>query len=200
MRILAFGDLHGDRSLAERLARRAVAERVDVVILCGDFTWFDKEPRGIIKPFLEAERKLLLLPGNHDSLATHAVLTQTYPVRDLHGYGVRYGQVGIFGCGKANIGLERLDERELEETLRRAHERIAYLRTRVMATHVHPSGTLMEKLTSVFPGSPGVRRAIEALKPEIAFCSHVHEAEGIEERIGETRVINVGRKGTIVDL
>lgn len=200
MRILSVGDIHGDRSLAERLAKRAEEERVDLVVVCGDFTWFDHEPKGIIGPFLERKKKVLLIPGNHDSDVTTEVLTATYPVKNIHGYSVKYDDVGIFGCGKANIGAERLAEEEIRATLAKAHHHISYLGKRIMVTHVHPSGTMMERLTRFFPGSIGVRKAIEELQPDIAFCSHVHEAEGIEERIGKTRVINVGRKGFILDI
>jgi len=69
-----------------------------------------------------------------------------------------------------------------------------------MVTHVHPSKTLMAKLSSFVPGSTGVRRAIKKFQPDIAICSHVHEAEGIEEKIGRTKVINVGRKGKIIEV
>ena len=57
-----------------------------------------------------------------------------------------------------------------------------------MVTHVHPTGTNMEKFTSIFPGSPGVKRAVEKLKPDLLLCSHVHEAEGIEEKVGKTKM------------
>ena len=69
-----------------------------------------------------------------------------------------------------------------------------------MVTHVHPSGTKMEKFTSIFHGSEGVRKAIKKFKPDILLCSHVHEAEGIEEKVGKTKVINVGKKGKIIDI
>ena len=67
-----------------------------------------------------------------------------------------------------------------------------------MVTHVHPTGTKMEKFTKLFPGSKGIKKAIDKLQPDILLCSHVHEAEGIEEKVGKTRVINVGRKGKII--
>ena len=69
-----------------------------------------------------------------------------------------------------------------------------------MITHVHPSSTKMEKFTKIFPGSAGVKKAIDNFKPDILLCSHVHEAEGIEEMVGKTRVINVGRKGKIIEI
>jgi Icc-related predicted phosphoesterase len=58
----------------------------------------------------------------------------------------------------------------------------------------------MEKFSSFIPGSDGVRKAIDQLKPDILLCSHVHEAEGLEEKIGKTRVINVGKKGKIIEI
>ena len=69
-----------------------------------------------------------------------------------------------------------------------------------MITHVHPSDTKMEKLTDIFPGSKGIKRAIEQFKPDILLCSHVHEAEGIEEIIGDTKIINVGREGKVLKI
>lgn len=200
MRILSVGDIHGDRSLAEKLAEQAEEEHVDLVVICGDFTYFDKEPKGIIGPFLKKKKKVLFIPGNHDSHASAEELATIYPIKNIHGYSVKYNDVGIFACGKANIGSERLEEEEIDLILNEAHKPISYLKKRIMVTHVHPSGTIMEKLTTFFPGSTGVRKAIERLQPDIAFCSHVHEAEGLEEQIGKTRVINVGRKGKILDI
>jgi Icc-related predicted phosphoesterase len=57
---------------------------------------------------------------------------------------------------------------------------------------------MMEKFSKMVPGSEGVRKAIELLKPDILLCSHVHEAEGLEEKIGKTKVINVGKAGKII--
>ena len=68
-----------------------------------------------------------------------------------------------------------------------------------MATHVHPAKSLIEKITP-FEGSEGVKKAIERFQPDIALCSHIHEAWGIEEKIGKTKLINVGREGRIIEV
>ena len=78
-------------------------------------------------------------------------------------------------------------------------EKIKNLKTRIMVTHVHPTESKMEKFTQFFPGSSGVKKAIDTFKPDILLCSHVHEAEGIEEMVGKTKVINVGKKGKIIE-
>ncbi len=74
------------------------------------------------------------------------------------------------------------------------------VKKKIMVTHVHPSESLIGKLTQIFPGSTAVKKAIERFKPDIALCSHVHEAAGIEEKIGKTKVINVGREGKIIEI
>lgn len=200
LRILAAGDIHGDTNLAEQLAKRAEKEKVDLVILCGDITSFDSSTKDLVGPFVKKHKKVLLIPGNHESIATVDFLAQLYGVKNIHGYSVKYKDVGIFGCGGANIGLEQLDEKEIYGLLKKGFDKIKYLKKKIMVTHVHPKDTLMEKFTDIFPGSKGVKKAIESLKPDILLCSHVHEAEGIEEKVGKTKVLNVGKKGKIIDI
>ena len=200
MKILAFGDLHGDSHLAEKLAKKADKEHVDLVIICGDITNFDKSTDGLIHPFVRRHKKVLFIPGNHDSFATADFLAEFYDIKNIHGYSVKYKDIGIFGAGGANIGIEQLSEKELYDLLKKGFGKIKYLQKKIMVTHVHPAKTKMEKFTKVFPGSKGIRKAVETFKPDILLCSHVHEAEGLEEKIGKTKVMNVGKSGKIIDI
>lgn len=200
LRILAAGDIHGDVSLAERLAERAKREKVDLVVLCGDLTMAETSTDNIIGPFKKRHEKVLLIPGNHETVATADFLAELYGMKNIHGYSVKYKDVGIFGAGGANIGLFKMDEKEIYDLLKKGHDKIKYLKKKIMVTHVHPSGTKMEKLTDIFPGSTGIRRALSKFKPDLLLCSHVHEAEGIEEKVGKTKVVNVGKKGKIIEL
>lgn len=200
MRIMSTGDFHGDKDLAKKLAEKASKEEVDLVLICGDLTHQDQDHKGLIGPFLKQNKKVLFVGGNHDSLATLDVLKHKYPAKHIHGYGLKYDDIGIFGCSGANIGWEALEETEIEGTLKKGHAGISYLKKKIMVTHVHPKGILAEKFTKYFPGSTGVRKAIEKLQPDFAFCCHVHEAEGLEEQVGKTKVVNVGRRGFIFDL
>ncbi|HLC96068.1 MAG TPA: metallophosphoesterase [Candidatus Nanoarchaeia archaeon] len=200
LRILAAGDIHGDVTLAEKLAEKAKKEHCDLVVLCGDLTMAEQSTENIIGPFKKRNEKVLLIPGNHETVATADFLAELYGMKNIHGYSVKYKDVGIFGAGGANIGLFQMEEKEIYDLLKKGHDKIQYLKKRIMVTHVHPSGSKMEKFTKFLPGSTGVRRAIEQLKPQILLCSHVHEAEGIEEMIGDTKVINVGKKGKIIDI
>ncbi len=200
MRLLAFGDIHGDSRLAEKLAQKAEKEEVDLVVICGDITFRDRSTDDLVGPFVKRKKRVLLVPGNHESVATADFLANLYGAKNLHGYSIKAGDVGFFGCGGANIGINQMNEDEIFDMLDKSFHGIQDVRKKIMVTHVHPSGTTMEKMSSFFPGSDGVRKAVEELKPDMLLCSHVHEAEGLEEKIGNTRVINVGKKGKIIDL
>ena len=198
LRILAAGDIHGDSELVKRLANRAEKENVDLVILTGDITSpFETSP--LIKPFKDKKKKVLLIPGNWESLPTIDFLAELYGVRNLHGYSVKYKGVGIFGAGGVVAGKE--EEKQILKTLEKGNEKLEELgriRKKIMVTHMHAAKTKSE--LSGFEGSNGIRKAIEKFKPDLFIHSHIHEAEGIEEKIGKTKVINVGRKGRIIEI
>ena len=199
LRILAAGDFHADNKAAKNLAELAEKENVDIVILNGDIVEEDKT-EGIIGPFLAKNKKVFILPGNHETIATTDFLAELYNITNLHGYAVKYHDIGLFGCGGADVGLTQFTDEEIFNTLKKSYERIKDMPKKIMVTHIHPSDTNMEKFSQFVRGSKGLRKAIETFKPEILICGHVHEAEGIEERIGKTLVMNVGRKGKVFEL
>jgi hypothetical protein len=200
MKILASADIHGDSTLAKKLADKAVEENVDLVLLCGDLGNMQMVPKNVIGPFAKKNKKVLIIPGNHDSFATADFLAEIYGATNLHGYTAVYDGIGFFGCGGANMGHEALEEEEIYELLRQGHEKIKGYKRKILVSHVHPSGTAMEKLSNIVPPSSGLRRAIDRLKPDIVLCGHVHEGSGIEEKVGKSRLINVSRTATILDL
>jgi len=199
MKVLAASDIHGDLNLVKSLALKAQKEKVDMVLLCGDLTMSEASIEGIIGPFKEKNLKVGIIPGNHESRATANFLTEQYKLINLHGYSYYMEKVGLFGCGSANIGMFQLSEEEIFKSLEGSHETIKDASKKLMVTHVHPSNSFMERMSG-FQGSESVRKAIENFQPDFALCGHIHEAEGIEELIGKTKLINVGRQGKILEL
>ena len=196
-KILAAADLHGDSKATKKLAEKAEKEKVDLVVLCGDLTGF-VEGKDLIKPFKDRSQKVLILPGNWDSLGTADFLAQFYGVKNIHGYSAQYEKIGFFGAGGADIGPIPTTEEELRMTLEKAHAGLKGIEKKVMLTHMHPSGSKSE--FSGFEGSKAITEAIKKFKPDVLLHGHIHEAAGFEELIGKTRVINVGKKGKILEI
>ncbi|MBI2628476.1 metallophosphoesterase [Candidatus Pacearchaeota archaeon] len=198
LRILAAGDIHGDSKTTKKLAEKAEKENVDLVILTGDLTGWT-ETKDLIKPFTEKHKKVLIIPGNWDSFATADFLANVYGVKNIHGYSVKYENIGIFGAGGARgPGPGDISDNEIMKTLEKAHSSLRGIERKIMITHMHPAGSKSE--FSGIPGSRSIARAIEKFKPNILLHSHIHEAHGFEEYIGKTKVINVGREGKIIEI
>lgn len=198
-RILAVGDIHGDTGLVKKLAEKAKKEDVDLVILAGDLTFAEQSIKNIIGPFVKAKKQILLIPGNHESIATVDFLAEMYPnTKNIHGYSFIKGDLGIFGAGSADIGINIIKDSEIFNILKKGHEKVKNLKKKIMVTHMHPKGSKAE--FSGFSGSSAVKRAIKEFNPDILIDAHIHEASGIEEKIGKTKVINVSRKEKIFEI
>ena len=198
-KILAIGDIHGDTGLVKRLAEKAKKENVDLIIIAGDLTLAEHSTKYLIGPFVNEKKSVLLIPGNHESDSTVEFLAQTYNIKNIHGYGFIKNDLGIFGAGTANMGIHQIGDENIFRLLEKAHNEIKNVNKKVMVTHIHPAGSKAEKIFG-FQGSKAVRKAIEKFKPKIAINAHLHEAGGMEEKIGKTWVINVSKKEKVFEI
>ena len=199
MKILAVGCLHGDLTQAKKLAEQAQKESVDLVLFAGDFTQSERHTPGLFKVFKEKGLNLALIPGNHESPAHAEAMAQLYGMKFLHGYYAKFGDVAILGAG-ANFGTFGLEEKELYDLLKKSADAVkGKARKTIFVTHAHPSDTKID-MDGRFFGSDGIRRAINKIQPDIAISSNIHEAEGIEDKIGKTKIISVGKQGKIIEI
>jgi Icc-related predicted phosphoesterase len=196
LKILAAGDIHGDANVSKRLAEKAEKEKVDLVILTGDLT-STIPTKNIIRPFLDKKQKVIFVPGNWETEEEANTLAKKYGIKNLaHKYLV-YKNTGIFGIGSADWALFPDDEATFRK-LKEDADKLKNLEKKIMISHIHASGTLSE--LSGIPGNEGLRKAIDTLQPDLFIHSHIHELEGAEQKIGKTRVINVGKKGKIFEI
>jgi uncharacterized protein len=203
MKILAFGDIHSDKRKARELASLAKKEGVELVVLTGDITYSENQIEGIIGPFAKEGIKVLMVHGNHEGPATLKVLEELYDnAKSIDGHYHIHDYVGFFGAGGVECGPVLTPEVEIDRMLHRAHDSLISkgknLRKKVLVTHNHPAGSNSE--FSGFAGSPSIRRAIKKFEPDLALFSHIHEASGMEDKMGKSRLVNVARKGIIFDI
>lgn len=195
-KILAAGDFHGDANATKKLAEKAYREKVDLIVLTGDIT-SPVETKNLLKPFIERGEKVVFVPGNWDSTETVNFLSQLYGIKNIGNHYVKYEDVGLFGIGSPDWQME-LDEKKTYDKLKKDFDKIKDLKKKVLVSHLHAAGTKAE--FSGVKGSEALRRAIEKFQPDVFLSGHIHEAEGLEEKIGKTRVFSIGRKGTIIEI
>jgi len=199
-KILAIGDVHGDTGLVKRLAEKAEKENVDIIILAGDLTFAEMSLKGIIGPFAKIKKDVLLIPGNHESISTINFLSDMYKpyAKNLHGYYFKKGDLAIFGSGGTDMGIHWMPDKEIFENLKRGHKGIKNAKKKIMVTHMHPSGSKAEEFG--FKGSKAITKAVYEFQPDVLITAHMHEASGLEENFGKTKVINVSRKEKIFEI
>jgi len=193
VKILAAADLHGSYDIAKKLAVKARENDVDLIVLAGDIHGMKEGNGALFNPFLENGQKVLFIPGNWDSEKEHEVLRSK--AKSIHNYYVTYGGVAFAGIGNSDMKFS-LDEDDFD------HIKKQFLKMksgkRVLVSHLHARGTKAE--FSGVLGDDVLRRAVDEFSPDLLVSAHIHEGEGIEDRIGDTRVVQVGRGGKIIDI
>ncbi len=200
MKIFAVSDIHGDKRLVSKLVPKALES--DIIVLAGDLTWAEADLTGIVGPFKATGKKILMIPGNHETLASVDFLEKQYKpgVYNLHAKSFKHNGVGFFACGSGNIGLFQLTEDEIFEVLMNAYKGIKDCKKKVLISHIPPYDTLLDDLGWTHAGSQAVRNVIELVQPDLCICGHLHETEGLIDKIGKTRIINVGHRGALLKI
>lgn len=196
MKILAISDIHGDIGLVKKIEKLIDKEKVDVVILAGDQTWFESSTKNLVGPL--TKKRTLIIPSNHESNKTVSMWEAQYEnLKNIHKNYHIEDNIGFFGSGTLEWGM-KTSKLPIYEELKWSHEKIKHLTKKILITHEPPAGSKIELLG--FPGSYGVRKAIDKFKPDFAFCGHIHEGGGLIEKIGKTTVMNVSRTPRIVEI
>ena len=143
MKILALSDIHGDKRFMNQMAKKAQVAAVDLVVLAGDLADDTGNIDGLVGPFKRENLDVAIIPGNHESLAKTNFLAKKYDAKSLHGYVIQRGDVGIFGCGYADVGVHQLEEHEFFDTLKQAHDKIKSVKHKIMVSHVQPSDSMI---------------------------------------------------------
>jgi len=193
LKILAASDLHGSIDIAKKLSAKAKKNKVDLVILAGDINGSSEGDGRVLEPFEKAKQKVIFVPGNWDTREEHEDMRKM--AKSVDNYYVSYGDVGIGGIGNMdwNFSFDKDDLNSIKKNFKRMKPK-----KRILVSHIHAAGTKAE--FSGIPGDKILREAVENIKPDILISGHIHEGEGIEDMIGNTRVIQVGRNGKIIEI
>ena len=198
VRLLGFSDLHRDLDQARRLAE--MSDEADLVVAAGDFASVHEGLEETIAALAAIEVPTVLVPGNNE---TEAALRQACAGWEaatvLHGEVAELGGVTVFGLG-GGVPVTPwgwsfdLDEDAAASALDACPDEA------LLVVHSPPRGHCDRSAGGEHLGSAAIAAAIEAKRPRLALCGHVHESWGERSRIGATEVANLGPAGSWFEL
>jgi len=201
LNIAAVGCIHNDVETLLTFVERLSTLEVDMIVCTGDFTdsffprGFDRKDIGtlVVEELRSLGKPLFVVPGSWDKELIDFFEAEGISV---HGVGKMYDGLGLYGFGGAKTPFSlpfEPSEDELYKGLSAAYQKVESARIKIQITHAPPAGTKVDLIPSgAHVGSEAVRKFIELHKPDVAICSHIHEAKGTDT-IGNTQVINCGR-------
>ncbi|VVB74616.1 3',5'-cyclic adenosine monophosphate phosphodiesterase CpdA [Candidatus Tiddalikarchaeum anstoanum] len=201
MKILAASDLHSDKKAAEKLAKKAKKNKVDLVVLCGDILEMGSDGNGLIGPFKKEGIEVLMVHGNHDTPMDMDFLSEKYGkgVYNIHSYYKLFGDVAVLGAGGTSFGFIGSPDDDLFKSLKVNFKKSKGKKT-VLLTHEPPLDTKLDNIGWTNAGSADIRKIIETYKPDLVVCGHIHETFGLTDYLGKTKIVNAGKSGVIIDI
>jgi len=196
VRILIFSDIHNDLSTLRRL----IQTDADYYVCAGDLVSWERGLDNCGEVLKAKGENVWVLPGNHESSEENRRFCLKFGLRDIHDELFEVGGVWFGGLGHSSPTPFNTPGEYTEEQLARRLSRFS-MENLIMFCHAPPYGTALDRIREgMHGGSQSVKHFIESSQPEYFFCGHIHEAEGKQIQMGKTTVINVGKRGYLLEL
>lgn len=194
MKILAFGDNHGDLSAYPSLIEKS--KKCDIVICIGDLTFFEQQLTEMVEQLRLFEKPVLLIHGNHERASS---------LRKLSRDNIQFSHEEVLKVNEYNFityggdGFSRIDE-EFEQFVSIAKHQVQMEKT-ILVLHGPPAGTKLDiPFENYHSGNQSTRKFIEENQPLLVLAGHIHECNGEHDKIKKTILINPGPKGEVIDV
>jgi len=197
LKLQIFSDIHTDWKTLERL----LSVEADFYIAAGDQVTFQRGLDRCGEILKTRAGKMYVLPGNHESAADIESLCQRFGLYNFHEKSIQVGRWQVAGLGYSSPTPFNTPGEYTEAEMAKKLEPFAAFDPLALICHAPPHGTALDQIRpGLHAGSKSVREFIDARQPEYFFCGHIHEAEGVEIRMGRTLARNVGKKGYLLEL
>lgn len=197
MRILAFTDMHGSTKAFKEIIKKS--KKADILICCGDLTIFEQYLKKWLMKLNKVGKPVLIIPGNHESpIILKKVASHFKNIIFMDARSFEMEEYVILGA--EGNGFSMVDK--AFNRIAKAFNKILKKNTKkyILMTHAPPHNTKLDKIIDGHCGNKSIRNFILKSKPVIAFCGHIHENNGKEDRLEKTRLINPGPYGQIVNV
>ena len=195
MKLLCITDLHNNRTAMERILAATADLAVEMILLGGDLTNFGSpdDAEVLVRDAQATGATVLAVAGNCDSAEIDRRLVELGV--SLAGRGVIHGEIGLNGVSAIppwRSDMYQFTEEELAEVLNAGYAQLGEMEHHVVLSHVPPRDGRLDRTHLFFhAGSTALRDFVDATRPALVVCGHVHECRGVEQ-IDGTTVVNCG--------
>ncbi len=199
MKLLVFSDVHTNLAACDALVE--AAKGVDVVVGAGDFASVHSGLQRTITSLARITAPAVIVPGNNETLDDlRAAATDWSSAHVLHGDGVEIDGVSFFGLG-GGVPITPFGDWSFDFSDDNSRGLLeSFTACAVLVSHSQPKNHGYRSSRGVHCGSEAVLETIERVSPRLVVCGHIHDSIGYDEMVGQTRVINAGPKGVVVEV
>ncbi len=197
MKLLLFSDIHSDLAALRRL----MDTEADAYLCAGDLVNMRETMAAAGEIMRPRADRMYVIPGNHESADQITQFCQEFGFTDLHGRSVDLGGVHLAALGYSNLTPFGTPGEYSEAEIADRLAPFASLKPLVLVCHCPPKNTALDRAgEGLHFGSPAIATFIEQTQPVRFYCGHIHEAAGVATQLGSTPGLNLGKKGTLLDL
>lgn len=191
MKLLAFSDLHRSTRAAHAIVE--ASGTADVIVGAGDFGTRGNGALETLTILKSSLAPVVLVHGNHDNPTELKSFCKLWPKGHyLHGQAITLDGYTFFGLG-GEIPSRNDAPWNATETESIAEKMLARCpKHAVLVTHTPPLGSADLQKDGMHEGSTAIRDAILSQQPVLHLCGHIHHAWGMTDRLGATRIHNLG--------
>lgn len=196
MKILAFVDTHGNKTILKKLIEKA--DQADLLICAGDISNWGKQIKELLEPFEKLNIPLLIIPGNHETPdLLQRNLKNFQNVIPFHRAIYQLNEYVFIGYGGGGFSEE---DKDFESFIKKIKSELKDKKI-ILITHAPPFGTKLDSLTGLgHKGCESYTKFIVDYQPLIHICGHLHETANKADKIKNTTVINPGPAGKLIKL
>lgn len=197
MKFLAFTDLHEEKTALRELLKRASEEDIDFIVCAGDISTFGRGLNFILRQFDRLGKKFYVISGNHENVA---MLAEAVAGLDncilFDRRAFKINDYVFLGYGEGGFQSEDPEFRRIAREWYGKYNGDKI----VLVTHGPPHGTKLDFTEQRHVGNKDFSDFIRRIKPKLAISGHLHESAGKVDQIEETKIINPGWEGMIIEL
>lgn len=197
MKFLTCTDLHENREALKALLKRASEPDIDFIVCAGDISSFGNGLRTLLKSFSDLGKTFYVIPGNHEEGRDFEGIVKEFPhCVSLHLKAALIGDYVFLGYGGGGFAMKDANFRKIA---RQWYGKFNGKKI-VLLTHQPPFGTKLDELGDRHVGNEDFHDFILRIKPKLAISGHLHETVGVIDVLGNTKLINPGWDGMVIEL